>query len=196
MPLKTCFFYCLLLGSSLWSSNACGQQTSREVGLYFGGLNSFNFIYKVQRSENTFKRVRLAAANLSFSKLENFNRFAVQLGIAVGREKRQAIAQNLQWYHGWEPGFVIGYDLRDQENSPNNPPDSWEMRFEPFIGYVLGFQYRFSERFYLAAEGIPSLRADFALTSEGVREGFLINSSFSFNFVTLTLAHAFTSTTE
>ncbi|MEM9687521.1 MAG: hypothetical protein AAF934_11455, partial [Bacteroidota bacterium] len=61
----------------------------------------------------------------------------------------------------------------------------------PELGYVLGFQYNFSESFYLNLETIPSLRGILYVDNDGVRDPLVLNVGFNSNAIALTLAYRF-----
>ncbi|PHN01327.1 hypothetical protein CRP01_37850 [Flavilitoribacter nigricans DSM 23189 = NBRC 102662] len=175
----------------LFSSLLNAQTDTREIGLRFGGLQYFDFIYKKQRTANGFQRIRLTVAALSFDQYDDYNHFATNLGIAIGREKRKGLAENLYWVHGWEPRIRVMYNLRTDTSDGVDPNDYWNLSVQPAIGYVLGFQYNFSERFYVSLEGIPSLGVNLNFDDRNGLDNFGLGGNFSFSGVAITLAYSF-----
>lgn len=151
-----------LLLLALLCSNLNAQDTEKknqkEVGIRFQGLNYFDFVYKKQKDENKFSRLRLASTRLSISEFENFNS-NFSLGVIYGRENRKSIKNNFQFIRGWE---IIG-----KINSPFNK-DKFLMTLTPGIGLVLGFQYDFNERFLINIEATPSLTTDITYYSKDI----------------------------
>ena len=64
------------------------QNSSKEVGIRLYGLNNFDFIYKKQKAENKYRRLRLISSNLSISDFKDFNT-SLSLGLTIGNEKRK-----------------------------------------------------------------------------------------------------------
>ena len=71
------------------------------------------------------------------------------LGYAFGIENRKAINDKLKFIHGFEP--------RGSANWANNTFQSLGWSFQVGLGYIIGFQYNFSDSFYINEEAIPGL---------------------------------------
>ena len=121
---------------------------TREIGLRLRGLDDFNFMYKKSLDENTFRRYRLFSAEVDLMNIEGNSVGTFNVGASIGKERRSALAQDLQFVRGPEyftSISVVGTD------------DDFGIIVQPGIGYVLGFQYAISDRFYLGLETIPSV---------------------------------------
>jgi hypothetical protein len=195
-PLKTRFL--LLTITILLFSSGLNAQTanSREIGLRLWGLNDFDFIYKKQLSDNSYRRLRVALANVGFGITDEVNNYSIRAGVAWGKEHRRPVAEDLLWVHGWEPRFSFGFEMlsyRD-EGLPGVDQDTWELSVNPGIGYVLGFQYNVSDRFYVSLESIPSFGLNFTSQKGDALNSLGVGANFSFASVALTLAYSFVPT--
>ena len=160
------------------------QTNQREIGLRFSSLDSFSFIYKKEKSENKFTRFRIGFMGLNYSKSsENNEAFNMQMGIALGLEKRKNINSKLEFIHGWEPYLLVNGNFPEGSN--------YRLQFNPRIGYVLGFQYNFSKHFYVNIETIPSLGARFQLDETGLDNRFALNAGFNTGAVALSVLYRF-----
>lgn len=190
-PLKIRF---LLLAITLVSViTALQAQTSREIGLRLWGLNDFDFIYKKQLTDNTFRRIRVAVAEVGFGITDEVNNYNIRTGVAWGKENRRPVAEDLLWVHGWEPRISVGFEMfsyRD-EGVPGGDSDNWTLNVNPGIGYILGFQYNVSERFYVSLESIPSFGLNFTSRKGDALSSLGVGANFSFASVALTLAYSF-----
>lgn len=95
----------LLLLSFIISTNLFAQELTqynkKEIGIRMNGLLDFGFMYKKQKTETKYKRLRVALANLSLADFSNL-RTTFSLGLAIGREKRKALNDKLKLIQGWE----------------------------------------------------------------------------------------------
>lgn len=184
----------MTLSALFFSINLHAQtENSREIGLRLWGLNDFDFIYKKQLTENSFRRIRVALAEIGFSITDEVNSYNLQTGIAWGKEKRQSIAEDLLWVHGWEPRVNLRFNLTSYRDDDIPPQDSndWELGITPGIGYILGFQYNVSDRFYVSLESIPSFGLNFTARRGDALNSLGMGANFSFASVALTLAYSF-----
>jgi hypothetical protein len=152
----------------------------REVGIRMSGFDNFDFIYKKQKAENKYSRIRLVSTNFSISDFSNF-RSSLSMGLAYGREKRTPLNNNFSFIRGWE---LIG---RMHATSIN---DRLALTLTPGIGLVLGFQYDISEKFGVNIETIPSMSTDIRFTSRGT-EVSNFNFGFNSNSIALGLMYRF-----
>ena len=158
------------------------QDRKHELGIRLSGLQSFDFIYKKSDNATKFKRYRLAVADMGAFLAES-NEISMFLSYAQGLEKRKNIGKNVQFIHGWEPGFSVGFRSIGDDLTGNA---------SIFMGYVLGFQYTFSENFYVNVETIPSLTVGGVFTDNDDDSGLFVNAGFNSSAVALTLAYTFT----
>ncbi len=154
----------------------------RELGLRFSGLDKYNLVYKVKDSENFYWRYTLGALNLGFSDVSNGYISYSNLGIAfsVGGEKRSKITEQLKFIHGLEPSFSFG--IQAQNNAHIT-------QYGVGLGYVLGFQYDFSDKFYMNIESVPSVNLN--ITNTGGSVSYYINSGLNSSGLALSLVYKF-----
>lgn len=171
---KTLFFFFLLIGFALSS-----QGQTKELGIRMTGLQNFDFIYKKEKEPNKYSRIRLGVANISFANIADENVGNLALGIAMGSERRKAINEKLNFYRGPEPFANLALSV---------VADNTIFVVQGGLGYVLGFQYNFSEVFYLSAETIPSVSLRFS-SGENVDPSLGIFAGFNSNAVAITVAY-------
>ncbi|MEL6253852.1 MAG: hypothetical protein AAFR87_17725 [Bacteroidota bacterium] len=171
---KTIFSFLLLICFAL---NSHGQ--TKELGIRMTGLQNFDFIYKKEKAPNKFSRIRLGLANISFANINDENVANLALGIAMGSERRKAINEKLNFYQGPEPFANLALNV---------VADNTLFTVQGGLGYVLGFQYNFSEVFYVSAETIPSVGVTFS-SGENLDPSLGISAGFNSNAVALTLAY-------
>lgn len=162
---------------------ASAQDMSRELGIRFSGLENFDFIYKKSMDGMKYKRYRLAATNIR-ANINEDTQFSFNLAFAAGVEKRKNIANNLKFIHGWEPGIGLSVVAVDDDLLGN---------INVSLGYVLGFQYDVSDKFYINVEAIPALSVATDFEGEIFAENTIIGAGFNTNSVALTLAYKFSS---
>lgn len=167
---------------TLVSQSLFGQAENRELGIRLTGFQNFDFIYKKGIEENKLTRYRLGFANLGFQNTTNNKNFNFSLGFAIGVEKRRNIAENLQFIHGLEPTLSLALSTND---------DIFNLSIKPGIGYVLGFQYNVSDKFYVNIETIPSLSTSFIIDNNGFNDMYSINAGFNSNAIALSLVYQF-----
>ncbi len=159
------------------------QNMSREIGIRFSGLDDFDFIYKKSADGLKYKRYRIAASSLSLAIVED-TRLSFNVSYARGIEKRKSVTDQLKFIYGWEPG--INFSLAYANESALGTVGI-------YLGYVLGFQYDFSDKFYINLETIPTLALSTNYTDEDFGEDVLINAGFNSSSAALTLAYKFSS---
>lgn len=149
-----CVLFFTLTTLSFSSLQAQSTGKKREVGVQlnginFSGFNSFSGFYKKQVSENKYRRVRFFSGNLFTGVFgEDDFRFNLNLGAAIGREKRRTLDTRLEFFNGPEFSFGMGFQSVNDNSS---------FILSPSFGYVLGLQHSFNERWAINIETIPSI---------------------------------------
>lgn len=124
------------------SSTLNAQTTNREIGLRLTASRGSDFIFKKEKQEGKFKRLRVGLTDLGYS--EDF-RFGLVFGIGI--EKRKEIKDQLFFIHGFEPSLSV--------SSRND-----DAAVVVGLGYVLGFQYDVTPNFSANVEAIPFIGAN------------------------------------
>lgn len=157
----------------------------REVGLRFGNLNlkdsDFSAFYKKQKSENTYNRVRVFAANLTTGIIDDDFMVSFSAGLAIGREKRKKLDPKLIFYQGPEFNLALGLDYDVERDL---------VHVAPGFGYVFGLQHNFNERWAVNIESIPSVSLAVAFALEEESGGVLLNAGFT-NLIALGILRRF-----
>jgi len=171
--------FCLLSISQIFS-----QSNQRELGLRFTSLDSFSFIYKKEKSENKFTRFRVGVIGLNYSRYaENNDAFNIGIAMALGQEKRKSLNSKLQFVHGWEPYLSATANLPEGSD--------FNIRINPRIGYVLGFQYNLFKDFYVNIETIPGLGARFQIDETGLDDRFTLDAGFNSGAIAISVLYRF-----
>ncbi len=179
---KTYVFVSLLLTSLLFSGQAKGQETTQnqEIGFRTSSLSSFDIIYKKQKEENSYSRLRLATGEIDIGTLAPFNG-SLSLGIAGGKENRQALSDKLF--------FVTGYELMCTLRT-SVVVEKPSFSITPGIGVVLGFSYLASDKFLVGIETIPAASFKFGYSNNDVHVSDL-NIRFASTYAALFVAYRF-----
>jgi len=166
---------------SIINTEARAQSLDREMGIRFTGLDNYNFVYKKGLAENKYRRFTLGMFNLGVMGATGSAK-TTSLGLAfeLGMEYRKLIAQNLKFIYG--PDF--NYNIRVTATSGSSTP-----QMGVGIGCILGFQYDFSEKFYMNIEAIPAISGSFLKDNSGVSYQF--NSGFTSNTLAISLVYKF-----
>ena len=154
-------------------------QDTRELGLRLTGLEDFDLIYKKSLTEDTYRRYRFFTGRLSFVNVDGSSVATFNAGASIGRETRRAIAERVQFVRG--PEFFVSLGLTGTD-------DDFLATIQPGIGYVLGFNYLISDRFFLGIESIPSISF---LYGNGEARVISFNAGFSSQAVALTAVYRF-----
>ncbi|MCY7329740.1 MAG: hypothetical protein LH618_14400, partial [Saprospiraceae bacterium] len=102
----------VLFTASFSNLHAQTDGKKREVGVQFSGFNfdgftAFNALYRKQKSENVYRRIRATFGNISLltagEGIVSFN-----AGLAIGREKRRTLDRKLEFYRGPEFSASLG----------------------------------------------------------------------------------------
>lgn len=166
--------------SAMFLSNVMAQTTDqdlkKEIGIRMTGVSDFDFIYKKQKSENKYTRLRLLTAGLSIGSYNS----SLYAGFACGKEKRKLIAKDFYLIKGWE--FMGSTSILETTAFSSSIG----------VGYVLGFQYNISEKFIVNLETIPSLTTS-ATFSDNVYESVAwdVDLGFSSSSVGLSIMYRF-----
>jgi len=172
-------FLSLLFSIGVKAQTTEGNQ-KKEVGIRMNSLSNFGFMYKKQKKENKFNRVRLVSSNFMLSN-SPFQRTAFSLGIAIGRENRKVINNKFKLIKGWE--FITSFSSSKINNEVM-------LDIKPGLGAVLGFIYKINDEFSLNLECIPILKTDFQSTS-GNTTFTGVNFDFDTNNVALGVMYSF-----
>lgn len=173
----------LVLFSTLFGVRSHAQnQPPQEIGLRLTGLENFDLIYKREKNTNQFFRHRLGLINFGVTGKDDTSVSEFGLGYAFGIEKRKSVNEKLNFIHGIEPRIATQYSSMDGNTI------GWDLMVG--VGYVLGFQYDFSDRFYVGLETVPALT--YARELDGPSKGtYELNVGFNSSAVALILAHRF-----
>jgi hypothetical protein len=154
----------LVLQVPVFAQNTTDAKTAsrKEIGLGFSGLNfnssnSFSAFYKKEIKENVYRRLSFFAGNLNI--LHNNGsqtRFDGSVGIGIGREKRKALDEKLWFYSGPQWNLNVGVFA-----SSANQVDYQTYNFSTGVGYILGFQHNFNDRWGINLETIPALSVNY-----------------------------------
>lgn len=144
-----------LFGTGLQAQTAPRQELGLQFsGINFDGSNQFNAIYKRQKKDNTYRRIRLAFGNLSVAADDNDNTvFNFSAGLAIGRERRKDLGRGTTFFRGLE------YRANAAVAARNTNEDAFNLGAG--IGYVLGLQHDFNDHWAVNVETIPGLSANF-----------------------------------
>jgi len=166
--------------SLLFMTNlSSAQSVDRELGLRMAGFDSFNFVYKKQKSENKFLRFRAGAFNVNFS--SNSEAISASLNLALGLEKRKPIDDRLFFVHGFEPSIRAGFS----EVNGNT-----QLITGLSLGYVMGFHLNVNKSLGLNIETIPSLSGT-TVFNENNDDITNLNLGFNSNAIALTTVYRF-----
>ncbi len=154
----TALLCCLPFNGSLFAQNT---STRHEVGLQFSGVNfngdnSFNVVYKKEIGENRFRRFRAAFGQLDVIYVGREIQSSLDAGIYFGVEQRKKEGDYLVFYDGWEVGAKVA------RLNNNSDFSQWIVGAE--IGYVLGLQHEFNDRWAINIETVPGIRTRFIKT--------------------------------
>ncbi|GAB3020837.1 hypothetical protein [Spirosoma pulveris] len=155
----------LLITSTLYAQDS----PTREVGLRLTSFDSFGMVYKKKLDENTYRRYRLAFGNLSANFVRSNSIIGFSAGGAMGKEKRRALSDKLQFIYGTELIASVGLSssntgtltIDNGAGGTTTYTGSNILVVTPTvgIGFVLGAQYTINPRWYVSAELIPSITA-------------------------------------
>lgn len=126
------------------------EMPAKEIGFRLVGLNSVDFVYKKERKPDKISRYRLMFSQAGLSPAGNNTYFSLNTGFAFGSERRKSLKNDSYFFSGWEPGFIINYNLNSGKGFG---------QVTGFLGYIVGFAHNFSDKLCLNFEVIPRLSA-------------------------------------
>ncbi len=164
--MKRVFLTCAALFVSL--SAAFSQDVpTREIGLRTNGFNDLGFVYKKQKSENVYKRYRLAFGNLGLGIVNGSSLVNFSVGGAIGKEKRKSINDRFQVVYGTEfiPRLSILHSSAGTANINDGTVGEVSVTGSNLtllstslgLGFVLGAQYNISPKWYISAEIVATV---------------------------------------
>ena len=150
------FLIALFVNPALAQTNE-QDDPKREIGVRMSSLQNFDFMYKNQKKENKYSRIRLMSFDVTL--LDSSNSInSMFLAAAYGREKRFPVTKRISLVKGWE---LIG------AVSANQTDNIWGT-FYTGAGLVLGVQYDFNDHFSMSMETIPSIVGRFSYSPSHV----------------------------
>lgn len=176
----------IILGSLACSAQDInvGQVPFCELGLRFSGFDDFNLFYKKALDESSVRRYRIILGLASYN--SNRKDVDINLGFAVGKEKRKMIAENLYFLHGIEFSLSLSHSNAEATVGDRNK----QLFIMPRVGYVLGFQLDFSKKYCLSAELIPTIGGTIAMFNYS-DDQLLLDAGVSSNATALSLMYRF-----
>jgi len=174
------FFSFGLLSQSISESDPA----FRELGLRFSGFDDFNLFYKKALGPDKVRRHRLLLGRITYG--SNSSELDLSLGYAIGTEKRKPIADDLYFIYGLEYTMAVAANNRENNLGTRNT----QLRLIPSIGFVLGFQLDFSDRYCLTAEIIPSVGGNYSYFNYTDNQ-FKIEALLNTNTTALSLMYRF-----
>lgn len=176
----TMLLACLCL-SSLHAQDAPKREVGIQLyGLNFNGNNSFSGFYKKQLRENTYRRLQFFAGRISSNFSEDASEANIYLAAAIGREKRKSLDPHLEFYRGPQFGISTSFQSVDERTAVNVFGD---------IGYVLGLQHSFNDRWAIQIETVPTVSLGVSFAEDSPTTG-LVQANIS-NSVALGVARKF-----
>lgn len=196
--MKRVFLTCAALFVSL--SAAFSQDVpTREIGLRTNGFNDLGFIYKKQKSENVYRRYRLAVGNLGVGVINNSGVINFSVSGAMGKEKRKAINDRFQVVYGTEfiPRLSVLHSSAGTASINDGTGGEVSVTGSNLtllstslgIGFVIGAQYNISPKWYVSAEVVPTVSLNGTFGSGVTIYG--LNAAFTSSNVGLTGMYRF-----
>lgn len=170
----------------IFSTSLFAQNNYREIGMSLSDNFTMGFVYKKQKAENRFINFQSSFANVSVNSFSGATGTNIDLGFSFTLEKRENLAEKLQFLHGWSPGFRLRHNRIDADSDGVSVTN-----FTPIISYRLGFLYNCSESFYIALQGAISSSVTFAVGGDTEGISTVFNLGFSQNAVSLNLVYRF-----
>lgn len=162
---------------------------NREIGVKLSGLDNFKLVYKKKKTDDKYLRYELAYFNTKLQGTSSTTIFSSSAGFLAGIEKRKVIDDKLKFIHGFLPGIGIDMSVNKSLNvsTVNTNTNIWSQ-----LGYILGVQYHFSDKFYLGLEAVPNISASLGFDNNNLNYGFRTN--INFNTVGISAVYRFSKT--
>ena len=178
--------FTLLLFTICISAQTTNEGRKREIGLRFSninfdGINDFNLVYKKQKrnNDNKYRRYRMLIANFTSSDFfDDFANSNIQIGAAIGLEKRKQLNDRFKFIHGLE--LFFDYQGKRIEDAPEIVTSN---NIGLSIGYVVGFQYDLNNNFCLNLETIPAIRTNSTIESISPENEYSLGFTFGLGMV-------------
>lgn len=148
----------LLLAGFLYHTSATAQFTGeRHLAIRTNGYNEFNLLYRKQKSDYTFHRMRVGLTDFAMDlNYDDPIRTHQGVGAAYGIEWREPATNRLSLMHGPEANIFMGWGRTGSAKYRHSYVSNGLG-----IGYVLGAQYEIRDRFFIGVETIPGLSASY-----------------------------------
>lgn len=168
MRINTILTLAVVLSAAVCSNlQAQTEGKKREVGIQFTNLNfdgftTFSVLYRKQKSENVYRRIRATFGSIYLQSANDNNTLGFNAGMSIGREKRRALDGKLEFYRG--PEFSVGLGLTTGDVQDSRAGISLG------FGYVLGLQHSFNERWAVNVETIPAIGVNLNVGENSVND--------------------------
>ena len=138
-PKTKSFISFFLLICCFFSQNLSAQNQNREFGLRFTSTDNYSLLFKKEKNPLKYRRFMFSAnADMAY-----FFNGAANLGFSIGTEKRIELLKNFKAIHGFMPSINISGTSNFIYGGVG-------------LGYILGLQYEFGDKFYVGAEVVPA----------------------------------------
>ncbi len=171
---------CCVFGWAEIKAQTTGQPLKKEIGIRLAGLSDFDFIFKKQKTENSYQRIRFLSSNLSISDFADFSSM-FSIGVTIGKEKRKPLNNHLSLIRGWE--IISSFSTRIENEHTS-------IALCPGAGLVFGFQYDINDNFLVTLETIPSITICVQSDSDELRVSNF-NAGFNSDYLSLGLLYRF-----
>ncbi|NNE29019.1 MAG: hypothetical protein HKN16_05260, partial [Saprospiraceae bacterium] len=142
------------------------QAQDREFGIRLANLQNFGLIYKKNKVSH-WTRWHASFAGLDADFSEDVFNGRLDLGFSVGKEKRKAVGEKMNFIHGSQ--FLLGLSLRSNNSNFNGTTSLG-------YGYLIGMNLELPNSFVLSLETIPRINVVFNGNSD------FLNTSISADF--------------
>ncbi len=179
---KSVLFIPVFLISMVFGGYVNAQESGKnhEIGFRTYNMNNFGFIYKKQKSVNTYSRLRFATGEFGISQIDPFSG-SLSLGFAGGQEKRMPMSEKLHF----TTGFELILNLSSSLSGSN-----FNFNLTPGIGAVLGVGYAAGDKFIIGVETIPTASFKIGYGSSNIRISNL-NIQFASTYASLYVVYRF-----
>ncbi len=148
------------------------SQKKMEIGIGTYDLQSFRFVLKKNTKPNKYLQYRFGDFGIDTQRdsVSKSGRFAGSFGLIF--EKRKEIGEKMRFIHGFAPSLYLSYlnqKIFAQTEYTEDIKTS-NIYLRPKIGYLLGVQYHFSEKFYAALQTLPGITFNLNFTEDGFKK--------------------------